>query len=92
MTYHQEEHLHFKYNEIQSQDNQMMILEIMCQKMVKEISVLLDSIEIYKCSLTYLKEYEEKKDLLFKITHLSGLENEKLIYYIRTCMVRFKNF
>ena len=80
-----------KYNEIQLKDNQMMILEIICQKVVNEISLLLDSIETYKCSLNYLKEYEEKKDLLFKITHLSGLENDELIYYLRTCMVRVEH-
>jgi hypothetical protein len=70
---------HTRYNEIQSQDNQMMMLEIMCQKVVTEMSVLLESIEIYRHSLSYLKAYEEKRDLLNKITHLSGLENEFLI-------------
>jgi hypothetical protein len=50
-----------KYDEIQIKDNQMMILEIVCQKVVKEIGVLLESIDIYKYSLAYLKEYEEKK-------------------------------
>ena len=75
------------YNQIQRKDNQMMLLEIMCQKVVKEISVLLDSIEIYKYSLAYLKEYEEKKDLLYKITLLSGLEDENVVYHLRTRMV-----
>lgn len=74
------------YNEIQQKDNQLMLLEIMCQKVVKEISFLLDSIEIYKYSLDYLKEYEEKKDLLYKITLLSGLENENVVYQLRTRM------
>jgi len=92
MTYHQEEHLHFKYNEIQSQDNQMMILEIVCQKVVKEIGVLLESIDIYKYSLAYLKEYEEKKDLLYKLTHLGGFESEGLIHHLRTLMVNEIDF
>ena len=76
-----------KYDEIQIKDNQMMILEIMCQKVVNEINVLVESIDVYKNSLTYLKEYKEKRDLLYKVTHLSGLENEMIICDLRERMV-----
>lgn len=90
--HHNHDETSLKYNEIQIKDNQMMLLEIICQKVVNEINTLVESIDVYKSSLTYLKEYKEKRDLLYKITHLSGLENEILICDLRERMVNFFGF
>ena len=74
-----------------SQNENMMLLEIISENLIKEITNLLESIQIYKSTLSSFafKEYAVKKDYLSILVGLKNLDQhtirdlkEKIVIFI----------
>ena len=69
------------------QGENLILLEIMCQRLVEDTQHLLTLIENTKESLSTLKDYQAKKQLLYEVMDSDHIEEERLVY-IKNRLVR----
>ena len=47
-------------------DRDMIMLEILAEQILKELNVVLESVEKYKQGITYLVDYNQKKEMIWR--------------------------
>ncbi len=71
-----------------SKFDDMLLIDILCDKLISELYEMKSSIVSYKCSLTNLSEYAKQRELLVELFDSPNVENKRL-KYIRTNLVCF---
>ena len=60
-------------NRVTSLDQDMMVLEILTQKISKELENILKSVDLYKRNIPHLEDYNIEKDFLEKAMLSNGI-------------------
>ena len=72
-----------------SQDDDMMVLEIIAEKLIKILEKALDSINKYKSILPYLNEYNVKKGYLSILINTKDVLNQNAIADLKRKIVSY---
>jgi len=65
---------------------EMLVLDILCDKLISELYELKSSVVSYKCSLTQVSEYKKQHELLVELFDSSKIEDKRL-RHIKTNLV-----
>ena len=75
-----------------SKFDDMLLIDILCDKLISELYEMKSSIVSYKCSLTNLSEYAKQRELLVELFDSPTTVEIKRLKYIRMNLVSFKLF
>ena len=71
-----------------SKDDEKIMLEILCEKMIKDLGSILTRIEDHKMKSSNEYVYERKKDLLKSIIFSNKVKDDQQLKHIRYQLVR----